>query len=90
MHIEFERGSGNKGAPADVRFFSAKNPTVYQLSRQEQVLDILRNVTTTPADRVKTFSFKASGATYSKLFDGTERFLSWDNILWLNRSILVP
>ena len=64
--------------------------SVYQLSRQEQVLDILRNVTTNPPDRVKAFSFKGSGGTYAKLFDGTEKPLSWDNILWMNRSVMLP
>ena len=88
MHIQFERGVGNKGNSADVKFYSAKNPSFYQISRQEQVLDILRNVTTTPPDRVKKFSFKASGGSYAKLFDGTEKVLSWDNILWINRSVL--
>jgi len=90
LHIKYEHGVGNKGAPADVKFYSAKNPSVAQLSRQEQVLDILRNVTTTPPDRVKEFSFKGSGGSYAKLFDGTERVLSWDNIVWINRSVMQP
>jgi len=90
MHIKFERGSGNKGNAADTKFYSAKNPSFVQISRQEQVLDILRNVTTNPPDRVKEFSFKAGGGSFSKLFDGTQKVLSWDNILWLNRSVLVP
>lgn len=90
MHITFERGVGNKGNPADVKFYSAKNPSFYQISRQEQVLDILRNVTTTPPDRVKKFAFKAGGGSYAKLFDGTEKLLSWDNILWVNRSVQLP
>ena len=90
LHIKYEHGVGNKGNPADVKFYSAKNPAVAQLSRQEQVLDILRNVTTTPPDRVKEFSFKGSGGSYAKLFDGTERVLSWDNIVWLNRSVMQP
>ena len=90
MHIKYERGVGNKANPSETRFYSAKNPSFYQISRQEQVLDILRNVTTTPPDRVKEFSFKGSGGSYAKLLDGTERLLSWDNILWLNRSVLVP
>ena len=57
-------------------------------SRQEQVLDILRNPTTNPPDKVKEFSFKASGGSYAKLFDGTEKPVSWDNVIWLNRTIL--
>ena len=90
MHIKFERGVGNRGNPADAKFYSGKDPTIYQISKQEQVLDILRNVTTTPPDRVKEFSFKASGGRYAPLFDGSEKVLSWDNILWLNRSVLLP
>ena len=90
LHIKYEHGVGNKGAAADVKFYSAKNPAVAQLSRQEQVLDILRNATTNPPDRVKEFSFKGSGGSYAKLFDGTERVLSWDNIVWLNRSVMQP
>lgn len=90
MHITYERGTGNKGNPNDAKFFSAKDPTVFQVSRQEQVLEILRNVTTTPIDRVRSFSLKASGGAYAKLFDGTERVLSWDNIPWIIRSVLAP
>lgn len=90
MHIKYERGVGNKGNPSEVRFYSAKNPTFYQISRQEQVLEILRNVTTTPSDRVKEFALKATGGSYAKLFDGTQRVLSWDNIVWINRTVLLP
>jgi hypothetical protein len=90
LHIKYEHGVGNRGNAADVKFYSARSPSVAQISRQEQVLDILRNVTTTPPDRVKEFSFKGSGGSYAKLFDGTERVLSWDNIVWLNRSVMQP
>jgi hypothetical protein len=90
LHIKYERGVGNRGNPADAKFYSAKTPSFFQISRQEQVLDILRNVTTTPPDRVKDFSFMASGGSYAKLFDGTQKVLSWDNILWINRSVLLP
>jgi len=90
MHVKYERGVAARNAPSETRFYSAKNPAAFQISRQEQVLDILRNVTTMPPDRVRDFSFKASGGRYAKLFDGTETMLSWDNILWISRSVLVP
>jgi hypothetical protein len=90
LHIKYERGVGNRGTPADTKFYSAKTPTFYQISRQDQVLDVLRNVTTNPPDRVKEFSYKASGGSYAKLFDGSEKLLSWDNIPWINRSVLLP
>jgi hypothetical protein len=90
LHLNYEKGVANKGAITDVRFYSAKNPAFFQISRQEQVLDIMRNVTTNPPDRVKEFSFKGSGGSFAKLFDGTEKSLSWDNILWINRTVLLP
>jgi hypothetical protein len=90
LHIHYESGVGNRGNPAETKFYSAKNPNFFQISKQEQVLDILRNVTTNPPDRVKEFSFKGSGGSFAKLFDGTEKVLSWDNILWINRSVSLP
>jgi hypothetical protein len=90
LHIKYERGVATRANPADTKFYSAKNPGFYQISRQEQVLDVLRNATTHPPDRVKEFSFKASGGSFSKLFDGTKKLLSWDNILWINRSVFLP
>jgi len=90
MHITFERGVGNRRPARETPFYSAKNPDYFEISSQQQVLDILRNVTTTPPDRVREFSFTAGGGTYAGLFDGTERVLSWDNIVWLNREVIAP
>jgi hypothetical protein len=90
LHISFEPGVGNRTNPTETKFYSAKNPSFFQISKQEQVLDILRNVTTNPPDRVRQFSFKCSGGSFAKLFDGTEKVLSWDNILWINRSVSLP
>jgi hypothetical protein len=44
---------------------------VYLILQQEQVLDIHRNVTTTPPDRVKEFSFKAGEAATRSCSNGT-------------------
>lgn len=90
FHITYQVGPGTQSNPTDVKFYSAKNPTYYQISHQEQALDILRNTTTNPPDRVKQYSFKASGGSYAKLFDNTPKLLSWDNIVWINRTISIP
>jgi len=90
LHIAFTPGVGNRTNPTETKFYSAKNPHFFQISRQEQVLDILRNVTTNPPDRVTEFSFKGSGGSFAKLFDRTEKVLSWDNIVWINRSVALP
>ena len=90
MHITFERGVANRGNASETKFYSAKNPTSYQISKQEQVLEILRNPTTNPPDKVKQFAFKGSGGSYTKLFDGTEKPVSWDNIIWMSRTVSQP
>jgi hypothetical protein len=90
MHIKYERGVTARRAASDTKYYAAKTPTFFQISRQESELDIVRNATTNPPDRVKEFSFKGSGGSYAKLFDGTERVVSWDNIIWINRSVLLP
>jgi hypothetical protein len=90
LHITFERGVSNRGNASDTKFYSSKDPSKVQISRQEQVLEILRNPTTNPPDKVKAFSFKGSGGSYAKLFDGTEKPVSWDNIIWMNRSVSTP
>jgi hypothetical protein len=87
MHITFERGVAVRRPAGTTTFYSAKDPAVRQLSQQEQVLEILRNPTTNPPDRVKSYSFKGSGGSYAKIFDGTERTVSWDNILWMMRTV---
>ena len=88
MHIKFERGFGFGLPLAGTRYYSAAKPGFYQLWQQDQQLDILRNLTITPPDRVREFSLKAGGGSFGKLFDGTEKVLSWDNIPWLNRTVL--
>jgi len=90
MHIQYERGVANRSKPPEFKVYSAKNPSFYRLQQQEQVLDILKNVTTNPPDRVKSFSLKISGPSFAKLVPGTPKVLSWDKILWMNHSVLTP
>jgi hypothetical protein len=90
LHITFERTAANRGNASETKFYSAKNPSMVQISKQEQVLDILRNPTTNPPDKVKSFSFTGSGGSYARLFDGTEKPVSWDNIIWMMRTVSKP
>jgi hypothetical protein len=90
LHITFERGVANRGPASETKFYSARDLSKVQISKQEQVLEILRNPTTNPPDKVKAFSFKGSGGSYAKLFDGTDRPVSWDNVIWMNRSVSTP
>ena len=90
LHVTFEKAVPNRAAPSDTRFYSAKNPSVVQIHRQEQMVDIMRNATTKPADRAKETSCKAGGGSFGKIFDGTETILSWDNFIWVDRTVLIP
>lgn len=87
MNINFERGIGALRPVRERLYCSNKSPDYCQLSKQQQMLDIMRNVTTKPEDRVKNFSFSAGGGSYARIFDGNERVLSWDNILWVKQEI---
>jgi hypothetical protein len=92
LHVEYERGVGNRpvAASPEVKYYSAKDASLVQVVKQEQVLDILKNVTTNPKDRVHKYTLKCGGGSYAKLCDGSEKSLSWDNILWNNRTISKP
>src|SRR5580700_3122731 len=36
LHLKYDRGTGNRGNPSDTKFYSAKTPTFFQISHQEQ------------------------------------------------------
>jgi len=61
LHIKYERGVANKGNPGDTRYYSAKNPAFFQISRQEGMTDVVRNATMNPPDRVKEYTLKGGG-----------------------------
>lgn len=90
MSVAFARGVEVRRTPTETKFYSAKNPTRYLISKEERVMEIVRNATTNPPDKVKQFRFKGSGGSYAKLFDGTERTVSWDNNIWMLRTVSVP
>jgi hypothetical protein len=86
MHIEFQRGGATYRPEYERVFYSARDPGMVRVSHEQLVLDILRNTTTTPPDHVTSFSFSGGGGSYATLLDGTEKTLSWDSILWMNRT----
>ena len=87
LHVQYERGISNYRPVYERKYYSAKDPSKTQVAHEELVLDILKNVSTNPPDRVKAFSYKAGGGSLAKLFDGTEKVLSWDNVLWMVRTV---
>jgi len=89
VHVKYERAAANKGG-GEAKFFNPSDPRKYQIFETEQGIDITRNATTNPPDRVKEFSYKAGGGRIAALFDGTEKVLSWDSFPWYNRTVLAP
>ena len=70
--------------PSQIAHWSAENPGRVSL------LDVVRNASTNPPDRVKEFSLKVGGGTWDKIFNGSQRMLSWDNVVWISRTVLKP
>jgi hypothetical protein len=88
-HITYQR-KAPVHLTSEVKFFSPADPSVYQIVRMDQGLDIMRNASIAVADHVRSFEYTATGGKFAALFDGTERVLSWDSIPWHNRSISKP
>jgi hypothetical protein len=89
LHLTYERGFARK-LSTETKFFSAADPSTYQIWRIDQGIDIMRNATVAVKDRVKDFQLKASGGRIGTLFDGNERVVSVDAVHWYNRAVFSP
>jgi hypothetical protein len=90
LHLKYERGVARKGG-SELKMFSGADPSFYQIVKNSQGLDPMRNATVpAPRDLVKEFSYTASGGDLGALFDGKERVISVDTIQWNNRAISAP
>jgi len=88
LHVTYDRGTAAREPSSDTSLYSARNPSLYQVSREEQVLDIVRSAAT--PDRVHNPLFTCVGGSYATICDGSQKVLSWDNIPWINRQIFQP
>ena len=89
-HVKYERGPGRHNPPGEVKFFDPAKPESYQIFKIDSGLDIMKNASVPVKDRVKEFTYKATGGPIGALFDGTEKALSWDSFHWYNRGIYTP
>src|SRR6266436_6378971 len=89
-HVTYERGAARRNPTAEVKFFNPSNPSAYQIFKVDSGLDIMKNASVPVKDRVKEFTYKATGGNIGALFDGTEKVLSWDSFHWYNRGIFTP
>src|SRR5262249_19693525 len=88
LQISYVRGPLTR-SKADLRSSSAAKPEFYRIYRVEQASEVLRSPETT-TDRIKEFSFKASGPKIGAIFDGSEQLLSVVAIPWYMRQIYLP
>ena len=89
-HLKYERGPARRNPTNEVKFFNPGNPGSYQIFKVDSGLDIMKNASVPVKDRVKEFSYKATGGNIGALFDGTEKVLSWDSFHWYSRGIYTP
>jgi hypothetical protein len=91
MQVVYTPAPANQtGGAAQTRFFDPRDPKKFQIFRVDQVTDIMRNITTTPPDRVKHYTFSAGGGKFAALFDGKQKPLSWDSQRGYARSVSLP
>ncbi len=89
VHLKYQRAAARK-LTQEVKFFNPTNPASYQTFKVDSAIDIMRNATVPVKDRVKEFSYKASGGRLGPLFDGTEKVVSIDSFHWYNRGVYTP
>ena len=89
VHLKYQRAAARK-LTQEVKFFNPTNPASYQIFKVDSGIDIMRNATVPVKDRVKEFSYKASGGRLGPLFDGTEKVVSIDSFHWYNRGVYAP
>ncbi len=89
-HVKYERGAARRNPTQDVKFFDPGRPDTYQIFRFESGIDIMKNASVPVKDKVKEFTYKATGGPIGALFDGAEKVLSWDSFHWYNRGIYTP
>jgi hypothetical protein len=90
VHLKYERAAARRNPAQEVKFFDPKSPAVYQIFKIESGIDIMRNATVPVKDRVREFSYKASGGRLGPLFDGTEKVVSIDSFHWYHRGVYAP
>jgi hypothetical protein len=87
--VAYDRAAPASRGTGDTRFVSGSDPTMVQIHRLDQGLDITWNATT-GANRAHDYKWDVGGGTWAKLFDGTEQLLSIDVIDWLTREVYTP
>lgn len=88
LQLQYVRGTPVRGK-VDVRVYSGAKPEFYRIYRYTQATDVVRGEGV-PAERVKSFTFKASGPKLAPLFDGSEQLVSITAVPYYSRQVFLP
>ncbi len=89
LRLKYERGVARRTS-SEIKLFSGVDPDNFQIVRNAQGLDPMRNVTVPARDLISEFSYKAGGGMLASLFDGKERVVSVDSSQWNTRALFKP
>jgi hypothetical protein len=88
LQVEYVRGVAERNK-AELRVYAQPKPEFFRIYRFDQGLDVVRGAYS-GTERLKKFTFKASGEKLSPLFDGTEQLISLTSVPWYQREIYLP
>jgi hypothetical protein len=88
LQLQYVRGVAAT-SKTEVRDYSAAKLGFYRIYRYTQAADVLRGVGAS-SERLKAFTFKATGPTLGPLFDGTEQIVSITAQPYYSRQIFLP
>jgi hypothetical protein len=87
LQIQYVRGMPAQ-SKAEAKVYSALKPDFYRIYRIEQAVDVVSGAGAT--DRVQQISFKAAGARFGPVFDGSEQLIGVTSVPWYIRSTHLP
>jgi hypothetical protein len=87
LQLQYVRGPAVR-SKVDLRYYSGAKPEFYRIYRYTQAADVLRGAGTAP-ERVKSYTFKASGPKLGPLFEGTE-VVSITALPYYSRQVFLP
>jgi hypothetical protein len=89
LQIVYQRAVDGFHVKSEGKIYSAVKPDFYRINRDDFVIHVIRS---TPMDKnfVQNYTFKATGARWSALFDGSEQLIGIASLPWLARQIVPP
>ncbi|MCA2998489.1 MAG: hypothetical protein ING75_07785 [Rhodocyclaceae bacterium] len=87
LHVHYVRGVATRSR-SEIRNYAQPKPEFFRIYRSEQGVDVVRGADS-GTERLKKYTFKASGEKFSALFDGTEQLISLTSLPWYQREVYV-